>query len=319
MSSDVTISPVLLQAVSQTLTTDSRDEPSPSLATPITMATPPVVKQEMIDSLRGESQIPSTNEEQIQQMAQIIQNLSSNAALNQGTSSVQSDTSGLVNSWILAEDIKAMLKCKMSQSRAQQEQTTTLTDNTADGASVADVGMVDVLAALSSQMKAKDLSNTTSISDNSKLSENMISASSSETENSRQYIIYDNSRVPSPVNSVVVSESGSGNAPVLMVSQDNQSVSSVHTVQQDMNRGNYSMSDIDKHPSNLIMTYAEDGSMQPMSMGIQMEVHTLPQHTQQEEVPTSFEPCPICGDAISGKYRPHLDHFLFQVNFDPFF
>lgn len=314
---EVTISPVLLQAISQTLTS-TKDRHTVSMQPNIN------VKQEMMDDLHMSGGHSVTHllqgmNEPVSEPLRLHSRSVSSDMENPPESPVQDFSPSNIN--ISSENIKSMLKWKIDQlhqqnalnsavqhvqDEARQEPESTPNRETIIITSNAgtDLSMVNVLSAIASHhLKTggaeKDPGDNSPVDDVNQTS--TISMSSSEepepiaTEQEKQMIICypDNNgqvTVPSPVNDVVVSDS-SGLPVGVVIEQDGQRYYMPH-VDKSSGLG------LDTMPGVKQFRYAEDGSIQMLTENTSVDVLSS---TSREQVPLpNLGPCPICGDGISG-------------------
>ncbi|XP_060073525.1 nuclear hormone receptor FTZ-F1 beta-like [Ylistrum balloti] len=314
---EVTISPVLLQAISQTLTS-TKDRHTVSMQPNIN------VKQEMIDDLQASgghsvNHILQGMNEPVADHSRLHSRSVSSDLENTAESSGQVFPSETIN--ISTENIKSMLKWKIDQLQQQNALTSAVhqvqdetrlqdQENTSDRETIiissnsgGDLSMVNVLSALASHHlktggdKEKENNTVTeTVSQTADITQ-MHSKGTDVQEQEKQMILcyQDNNgqvNVPSPVNDVVVSDAG-GQPVGMVIEQDGQRIYMPNTDKS-------SSVGLDRSSIMKQFRYSEDGNFTVINENAPVEViSTMPRESGLPPDP-SMGPCPICGDAISG-------------------
>lgn len=323
---EVTISPVLLQAISQTLTS-TKDRHTVSMQPNIN------VKQEMMEDLQAAG---------AHSVGHILQGMnepvSEQSRLH--SRSVSSDIDGSCESPgqvfspegmnISSENIKSMLKWKIDQlhqqnvlnsaiqqvqeeARLQEQENNTAGRDTIliTSNSGGDLSMVNVLSALASQhLKStgadKEAKNDECPAETVNVSQthNVAPVQTKEAdtlEQEKQMIIcyQDNNgqvNVPSPINDVVVSDAG-GQPVGMLIEQDGQRFYMPNTSTDKSSNVGLDRSS----PAVKQFRYTEDGNFTIVNESAPLEViSSMPSRDSGLPPDPSMGPCPICGDAISG-------------------
>ncbi|XP_033732432.1 nuclear hormone receptor FTZ-F1 beta-like [Pecten maximus] len=318
---EVTISPVLLQAISQTLTS-TKDRHTVSMQPNIN------VKQEMMEDLQASgghsvNHILQGMNEPVSEQSRLHSRSVSSDIDSTCESPGQVFAQDSIN--ISSENIKSMLKWKIDQLHQQnainsavqqvQEEARLQDQENASGRetiiitsnSGGDLSMVNVLSALAShhlktggidkESKVGDCPAET-ISQTNDLSQVQSKESDALEQEKQMIICYQDSNgqvnVPSPINDVVVSDAV-GQPVGMVIEQDGQRFYMPNTSDKPNNVG------LDRSSPVKQFRYAEDGSFTIMNDNAPVEVvSSMPCRDSGLPPDPSMGPCPICGDAISG-------------------
>ena len=294
MSSELGISPFLLQAISEKISAKDRH----SLRSKMD---PTFIKQEMIDNHNDCSQdeINSDGPDVHQLLPDIVNSVQERMAM-EGSQRT-----------ITADDIRQIISLKLAQQSQQAQQQisqsndqSTFAVNTETSIASTDTSMMNFLSNVAAtQVKTSASSSIRNESNDTELrnfgNEQILQ---SPTSSSQVFVCYNNqnSTVPSPSNDIVVSDAGS--AVNVVIDQTGQ-----RYLMQDSD----SSSDQSKVSENLIRQarYNDKGELVISDMpvlnasdkneGIDIAAAlTIPATT----IPSVVEnPCPVCGDQVSGK------------------
>ncbi|OWF54666.1 nuclear hormone receptor FTZ-F1 beta-like [Mizuhopecten yessoensis] len=319
---EVTISPVLLQAISQTLTS-TKDRHTVSMQPTIN------VKQEMMDDLQAAGGHAAVNHilqgmnEPISDQSRLHSRSMSTDMENLTESSGQVFSPGSIN--ISSENIKSMLKWKIDQLHQQNalnsavnqvQEETRLQDQenvpgretiiiTSNSGGDLSMGMVNVLSALAShhlktggveKEKGDDLQQET-VPQTGDIAQVQTKDPDTLEQEKQMIICYQDSNgqvnVPSPINDVVVSDAG-GQPVGMVIEQDGQRFYMPNT-----GTDKPSSIGLDQSSPPKQFRYSEDGSFTVVNENSVEVMSSMPRDSGLPPDP-SMGPCPICGDAISG-------------------
>jgi hypothetical protein len=270
---DVSISPALLQAISQTLT--SKDAGNQSSKPNSNMHPRIKIKQEILESrnssLLEESKTDSAESDTNSSIVNILQGMQrvSNSGEEMGHSS----------QYLSPDDIKHMLKWKINQQSVQKpdgQSDENLVGNFGNGDQEA---MVNVLTSLAMQ-QAKNLSNM------------------SKGSNSADIRLTENVTI-SPSQEEVVADQGT-----LMIESAGQTFYVRTSTQNSIPENVSSNTSENQMQFNTSVSSSGEISSQE-SMQSDMDVSCIPETAMSQSDENSmsndgFQPCPVCGDSVSG-------------------
>lgn len=297
VSTELGISPFLLQAISQKISSKER---------PITNAMDPAfIKQEMIENHDDSSQEDSGLTADMTQLLPDIVN------------SVQQRLSGQgIQRTITAEDIRQIIALKLAQQAQQNiaqnlEPETTFSANTEPATNSSMINFLSNVAATQSKSSDSVNVNSTDIHVPTELNKNFNNESTvqatpsiiSTMNNDQIFMCYNNQQVttnnitvPSPANDIVVSDAGSALNVVIdqsgqryIVQQDTESGSDQSRCEDLIKQARYN--DKGELVISDPLTYASTAEKAEGNPGIGVSVVPPPPVT---------DPCPVCGDQVSG-------------------